>query len=143
MSFTRQELRFFLFLLIVLALGAGRKCYQYITETHPSDRWMSLYATIYQTFQERSSGPATKKLLPITKRELVSGVNINTASVERLQTLPKIGPVLAERIVDYRSQNGPFRSKNDLTQVNGIGPKTLERLRERIIVEKPVAYEKD
>lgn len=143
MSFTRQELRFFLFLLIVLALGAGRKCYQYIRETHPSDRWMSLYATIYQTFQERSSGSATEQSLPITKRELVSGVNINTASVERLQALPKIGPVLAGRIVDYRSQNGPFRSKNDLKRVNGIGPKTLERLRERIVVEKPVAHEKD
>jgi competence protein ComEA len=56
-------------------------------------------------------------------------VNINTADSERLQTLPRIGPVLAGRIIDYRDQHGPFAAVDDLTLVKGIGEATLERLR--------------
>lgn len=53
-------------------------------------------------------------------------ININTASVSDLQKLKNIGPTKAELIVAYREQNGPFNSVDDLVQVSGIGPKTLE-----------------
>lgn len=55
-------------------------------------------------------------------------VNINTATAAELQTLPGIGPVLAQRILDYREANGPFRSVGDLGLVNGIGEKKLEEI---------------
>jgi competence protein ComEA len=48
-------------------------------------------------------------------------VNVNTATVDQLEALPGIGPVLAQRIVDYREAHGPFRSVKDLTNVSGIG----------------------
>lgn len=55
--------------------------------------------------------------------------NINTASAEQLQRLPRIGPALAERIVEHRRVNGPFRQPDEITEVKGIGEKTLEQLR--------------
>ena len=63
-------------------------------------------------------------------------VNINTAGVSELDGLPGIGPVLAQRIVDWRTENGPFRSAEDLLNVEGIGRSTLENLQGCIIMEE-------
>ncbi len=56
-------------------------------------------------------------------------ININRASVDELETLPGIGRVLAERIVEYRQRNGGFQSVDELLEVRGIGPKKLEDIR--------------
>ncbi|WP_374195197.1 helix-hairpin-helix domain-containing protein [Streptomyces sp. ISL-1] len=52
-------------------------------------------------------------------------VSLNSATVEQLDTLPGVGPVLAQHIVDYRTQQGGFRSVDELREVNGIGDPTL------------------
>ena len=62
-------------------------------------------------------------------------ININTASSVILETLPGIGPVLASRIVEYRSENGPFSSIEELSKVEGIGSKTLLDILNLITVE--------
>ena len=62
-------------------------------------------------------------------------VDINTASVDLLDTLPGIGPALAQRIVDYREANGPYAAKEDLLQVTGIGNEKLKAIYDLIIVE--------
>jgi competence protein ComEA len=56
-------------------------------------------------------------------------IDLNTASIADLDTLPGIGPATAQAIVDYRSQHGRFRSVDDLLNVRGIGPAKLEELR--------------
>jgi competence protein ComEA len=61
-------------------------------------------------------------------------VDINRATAAQLDELPGIGPVLAERIVSWREDAGPFASVDDLTAVPGIGPATLEELRESATV---------
>jgi comEA protein len=61
-------------------------------------------------------------------------VNINTAGTEELASLPKVGPKLAERIIDYRRQNGPFENVDQLTAVKGIGKKMLEKIRPYITI---------
>lgn len=61
-------------------------------------------------------------------------ININTASAGMLETLPNIGTVLAQRIVDYRIENGNYTTLDDLLLVEGIGEKRLEEIREYITV---------
>jgi competence protein ComEA len=61
-------------------------------------------------------------------------VNINTAAAAELETLPGIGEVLAERIIDHRTEHGPFASVDDLLEVSGIGEATLEEIRELVTV---------
>lgn len=72
---------------------------------------------------------------PALPTESKSGkININTASISLLQTLPNVGEVLAQRIVDYRNENGNYTAPEDLLLVEGIGEKRLEQIREYITV---------
>jgi competence protein ComEA len=59
-------------------------------------------------------------------------VDLNTATVEQLQTLSGIGPVLAQRIIDYRTAHGPFASVGGLQQVGGIGPSKFAELKDHV-----------
>ena len=61
-------------------------------------------------------------------------ININTATLEQLETLPHIGPALAQRIVDYRTAHGAFRAIEDVMQVSGIGPATFGAIKDLITV---------
>ena len=62
-------------------------------------------------------------------------ININKASAVELTQLNRIGPKLSERIVEYREKHGPFERPGDIMQVKGIGPKTFELNKDRIITE--------
>ena len=59
-------------------------------------------------------------------------VSLSTATVEQLDALPGVGPVTAQKIVDYRTENGPFASVDDLDAVPGIGPTRIENLRDLV-----------
>lgn len=62
-------------------------------------------------------------------------LNINTASAEELETLSGIGPQMAKRIIQYREEQGNFASVEALTEVKGLGEKTLQKLKPFISVE--------
>ena len=64
-------------------------------------------------------------------------VNINTASAKELQLLPRIGPALAQRIVDFRVANGPFKAAEELARVKGIGEKKFAVLEPHVTVSGP------
>lgn len=65
---------------------------------------------------------------------LLAAVNINTATADELKTLPGIGPSKAAAIVEYRTQNGNFKSVDDLKNVKGIGDGILAKLRDEATV---------
>lgn len=61
-------------------------------------------------------------------------LDINAATAAEFQTLPEVGPMLSQRIVAYRVEFGPFSSIDDLQKVRGVGPKTLDRLRDMLVI---------
>ena len=61
-------------------------------------------------------------------------LNLNTATLAQLDTLPGVGPVLAQRILNHRDQHGGFRSVGDLRQVEGIGDARYEQLKDLVTV---------
>jgi len=60
-------------------------------------------------------------------------VQLSTATLEQLDTLPGVGPSTAQKILDYREKHGAFSSVDELDAVPGIGPKRLEQLRELVV----------
>ncbi|GLK17568.1 hypothetical protein GCM10017602_20500 [Herbiconiux flava] len=75
------------------------------------------------------AGASSGSAAPSGGASAPSLVNLNSATEIDLDTLPRIGPAMATRIVAYRDANGPFASIDDLLQIPGIGDKTLESLR--------------
>ena len=68
-----------------------------------------------------------------------SALDVNTATAEDLEALPGIGPVLAQRIVQYRASQGPYRNLDDLLAVHGMGKKKLAQVRSLMVA--PAAAE--
>jgi competence protein ComEA len=79
----------------------------------------------------QTPAPAAEKAGPV--------VNLNTASAADLEHLPGIGARMAERILEYRQKNGPFKKIEDLMNVKGIGEKNFLKLKARLTVTPPKA----
>ncbi|MGM0833153.1 ComEA family DNA-binding protein [Halomonas qinghailakensis] len=64
----------------------------------------------------------------------ITPINVNTADAELLAELPGIGPSRAAAIIEERENNGAFADADDLTRVSGIGPATVDRMRDQVTV---------
>ena len=84
--------------------------------------WMTLLVTLFVIFISGLVWAANEK------------ININTADIQQLAQLKRIGPSYAARIIEYREQNGAFQQPEDIMKVKGIGSKTFEENKEIIIV---------
>jgi competence protein ComEA len=85
---------------------------------------------------QRVLAPTHAQVQATTASQLAPGapLDINSASQEALESLPGIGPVLAQRIISYREANGPFATVEDLQKVDGVGADTFEKLKELVTV---------
>ena len=71
---------------------------------------------------------------PVMAADSTGKVNINSAGIEELRLLPRVGPSIAKRIVEFRDQHGTFQNVEDLMLVRGIGQKTFELLKPYVAV---------
>lgn len=95
---------------------------------------------IYVPYKNEQATPVLPTAVPrLISSEISSApglkVNINTASAGELETLPGIGPTLAQRVVDYRQSNGPFQCPDDIKKVKGIGDGIFAQIKDLITVE--------
>jgi len=142
---TKQEKWVFVFLCTTLVSGY---LIQYMKQRNMDDPLHIISKTEKEEFKQAaihaysSQGIQDNETANIaagdaTEKNIKDGeelVNINTAVKQELMALPKIGPITAERIIRFRDDFGPFQSIDDLAKIKGIGPKTLERLKTRIII---------
>lgn len=158
---TRQETHFVLLLLAITLIGslmppkrtidsgeadrvqfkiAGR-----LDSLSDSSGVLSTKDSMQQAWKNRAdtirmliaSGAATEtidSLIAESGDAPVKTININEANVQELASLPRVGPKLAARIVDYRNQHGPFTSVNDLQHVKGIGKKMFDKIKPFVTV---------
>ena len=137
LALTNTERKVILFLSGTLLIGAGIRLYQ---ETFPS----------LQQFDYRASDSTFAALSDVALADSASGedeagrdsvpVNINTSSKQELMALPGIGAVMAGRIIECRTEAGPFRTVDDLMNVKGISKRKLEQLKPFITVQdQPVS----
>ncbi|MCI1224288.1 ComEA family DNA-binding protein [Bifidobacterium sp.] len=82
-----------------------------------------------------ADGPTASLVTPSNPAAKDSGlVNLNTATMQELDTISGVGPVTAQRILEHRQRIGRFTSIDQLLDISGIGPKTLEKLRSQVTV---------
>jgi comEA protein len=125
LNFTSQEIKVLILLLVTLLLGSGITLYK---RTHPQ------FATeLVVVKKEANSTSQVQSPSPHQAKE--RQININQASAAQLQLLSGVGPVLSQRIVEYRESQGPFEKIEDLMQVPGIGAKTFLKIKDLLTVD--------
>lgn len=104
--------------------------------------FLALFAGLTALYCKKNASPiiGIEKINPVRPgRNFISngsnGININKAAKDELVKLKHVGPVLAGRIISYREKYGPFRDKEGLRKVKGIGEKTYEKIAEQIVLE--------
>lgn len=94
----------------------------------------SVLSTQVATPPTQSTAASAASSIPASVSQGTDKVNINTADIYELMRLEGIGEVYAQRIIDYRTANGPFTSIEDIKNVTGIGEKRFEAIKDSITV---------
>ena len=140
--FTQKERFIFQFLILSIAIGVGVGAFR---KKHSKPNFTDQINNEISEYKIKSNN--IEKALIIDTQEILSKtddikpkisvtlLDINTAIKSDLIQLPKIGPVMAGRIIKYRDVNGPFKTFEDLLKIKGIGSKTLDQLKPYIQIK--------
>ncbi len=137
-GFTRQEKLVILCLISFFFLGAGIKIYKSYFVIYPEKNNVQRRPldSLRQAFIQRSKAmDAVTEQQPIAFAAIPSIININSDSIAELVKLPKVGPALAKRIIEYRKQNGNFKKPTEIKKVKGIGPKIYQQIQPYISIK--------
>ncbi|MCJ7508768.1 MAG: helix-hairpin-helix domain-containing protein [candidate division Zixibacteria bacterium] len=132
-DFNLAEIRGLFVLLVFLLVGSGIAIYKKYHTDFPVE--IVFKESKAGLAQEKPAKPIEHIQPKIVSPALAKKMDLNTASWAELDFLPHIGPTLSKRIVEYREKNGKFKQVDDLLKVNGIGKKTLEKIKEYVEVK--------
>ncbi|MBN2411594.1 helix-hairpin-helix domain-containing protein [candidate division KSB1 bacterium] len=145
-GFTKQEKRYVIVLIVSFLSGL---CFDYYNKKKviAGNTWKDKQILEINTLADVTSSKPNKETISteirhltdkktdLTKKSLVEKININKATIEELQLLPQIGPVLAQNIIEYRNRNGSFKTKEEIQKVKKIGQKTYNKIEKSITVK--------
>lgn len=144
MSFSRREAAVVILLACAVLIGGIMKYWRDystpVTILMPADRSLAPESGGEDEAANREAflpSAVQSREASDSERPLPAGakIDVNRASWEDLMRLPGIGPILAQRIIEYRRQNGPFMTEEDLLNVSGIGSNRYDAVREFIVVD--------
>ncbi len=144
LGFTRNEIRAILVLGAVFLVGLGVRWLHDVTSSRGDARYDyrradSIFAARSRVYAASLHGVVAMPSAPVAtqQRTIVEKrpVRLNAATATELEQLPGIGPATAAKILLYRRERGKFRSIEELLNVKGIGPKKLERIRARLLLD--------
>ncbi len=151
MNFSTAQKQALLFILGVILLAISYRIvnqYFFPPAVHDFSKFNQQYLARYDSIRQQlyQDSLAAQQAPPIESQQISASfqhsaavpsgiININTAGVDDLVRLPRIGPKTAARIIAWRLENGTFRVKKDLQKVKGIGPKTYQKLKQLISVD--------
>jgi competence protein ComEA len=143
LNLTRQERLVIRFLLLFFIIGGLIHIYRLYIQAPPESRSIAAKkkATEFKNMAEAVdslyilSHDSVNLLATDTSDINQKPVNLNTATLEELITVPHIGPVTAEKIIEYRNEHGKFKRIDDILKIKGIGVKTLERIKGEVTIE--------
>lgn len=132
-SFTPQETKAVIFLIVILLIGSGVTLYK---KYHP-DFAPELLLKENRNTEKKVLEPAKSSNVPenISLKITDKKINLNRATLRELDSLPGIGEELGKRILAYRESKGNFSSIEELKKIKGIGQKTFEKLKKLVTIE--------
>lgn len=132
-SFTPQETKAVIFLIVILLIGSGVTLYK---KYHP-DFAPELLLKENRNTEKKVLEPAKSSNVPenISLKITDKKINLNRATLRELDSLPGIGEELGKRILAYRESKGNFSSIEELKKIKGIGQKTFEKLKNLVTIE--------
>jgi comEA protein len=148
-AFTRQEQRFVLFLIGTFLIGLGTGYFRKARLAKQKSDWYASDSMMISEFRQRAqqypdslsvesqeiaSVSKAVERITVSKAKLVGKININSAGEEELTALPRIGPAMARRIVEYRDREGMFKTAEEIKKIKGIGDATFEKIKNHITV---------
>jgi len=127
---------------VLIALGRRKKCFWRKKMTVLKKMILVfVMASVAMLFTSGAYGKtaaaetAVEKTAAVAKDNAASKlININTADSDKLMKLPRIGPKMAQRIIDFRKENGKFKRIEDIMKVKGIGEKTFKGFEDKITI---------